>query len=610
MRVGALYLGNGRCRFRVWAPFLKELEVRIVSPGERNIAMEKEGNGFWIAEGGDILPGTQYFFRLHGDTERPDPASCLQAGSVHGPSVVVDHSAFQWDDDTWSGVPLERMTMYELHIGIFTPEGNFDAVERRLDELFDLGINTVEIMPVAQFPGERNWGYDGVYPFSVQNSYGGPEGLKKLVGACHRRNMAVILDVVYNHLGPEGNYLRDFGPYFTERYNTPWGAAVNFDDAYNYGVRNFFIENALHWFRNYHMDALRLDAVHAIYDMSARPFLQELADKVRHFSRAQGKKFTLIAESDLNDAKITRTKEIGGYGIDSQWCDDFHHAVHALLTGERKGYYVDFGRISQLAKSVREGFVYSGQFSEYRKKHYGNSSKDRPGEQFVFFSQNHDQVGNRMLGERLPALVSFEALKLAAGIVILPPAVPLLFMGEEYGEDAPFLYFVSHSDDDLIDAVRKGRKREFSSFVWQGDPPDPQSEKTFLRSKLDWEKQKKGRGRILRGFYRELFTLRKEIPALAFPDKDNLDVYGFGHNRVLFMRRWQDESQTVSLFNFGKEDTKCTPVLPEGKWRKLIDSSATKWDGPGGLLPEIVAGGEDMLMRGESFMVFIMETGR
>jgi maltooligosyltrehalose trehalohydrolase len=609
LRVGAFCLGDGRCEFRVWAPFLKELSVRIVSPGDRNIIMEKEGNGFWRLESEDIPPGAHYFFKLDGDVERPDPASCLQAESVHGPSVVVDHGSFQWDDFAWSGIPLERMTMYELHIGTFTPEGSFDAVEGRLDELLDLGINTVEIMPVAQFPGERNWGYDGVYPFAVQNSYGGPEGLKRLVSACHRRNMAVILDVVCNHLGPEGNYLRDFGPYFTEKYNTPWGAAVNFDDSYNYGVRNFFIENALHWFRNYHVDALRLDAVHAIYDMSARPFLQELADQVRNFSAAEGRKFTLIAESDLNDAKITRPKEIGGYGIDSQWCDDFHHAVHVLLTGERDGYYADFGRIDQLAKSVREGFIYSGQFSEHRKKHHGNSSKDRPGEQFVFFSQNHDQVGNRMLGERLSGLLSFEALKLAAGIVILSPAIPLLFMGEEYGENAPFLYFVSHSDKDLIDAVRKGRKREFSSFVWQGEPPDPQSEETFWRSKLDCGKQKEGRGKILRSLYRKLFYLRRETPALAFPDRDGLEVCGL-NDGFLFMNRWRDESHMISLFNFGKKDATSSPVLPEGKWRKLLDSSATEWGGPGGLLPEIVGGGQDMAMRRESFVVFIRENGR
>src|SRR4030066_1209493 len=320
------------------------------------------------------------------------------------------------------------MIMYEIHVGTFTPEGTFDAVILRLDELSVLGINTIELMPVAQFPGERNWGYDGTYPFAVQNSYGGPEGLKILINECHKKGMAVILDVVYNHFGPEGNYLWDYGPYFTDRYKTPWGQAINYDDLYSNEVRNFFIENALHWFKNYHFDALRLDAIHGIFDFSAKAFLQELAEKVEEFSSSEGKKYYLIAESDLNDSRVIRPGNMGGYGIDAQWCDDFHHAVHTLLVHENKGYYVDFGETEHLVKSFREGFVYSGQYSEYRKRNHGNSSRDCPAEQFIVFTQNHDQVGNRMFGERLSNLVSFESLKLAAGAVLLSPYIPLLFM--------------------------------------------------------------------------------------------------------------------------------------------------------------------------------------
>ncbi len=377
------------------------------------------------------------------------------------------------------------MIMYELHAGTFIPEGTFDAVIPGLDHLKDLGINATDIMPVAQFPGERNWGYDGVYPFAVQNSYGGPDGLKRIVNECHTKGIAVILDVIYNHLGPEGNYLRDYGPYFTDRYKTPWGQAINFDGPYSNEVRNFFIENALSWLKNYHIEGLRIDAIHGIYDMSAQPFLPELAERVEEFSQQEGRKFYLIAESDLNNSYALRPRDSGGSGLDALWCDDFHHALHTLLTGETDGYYVDFGKIGHLVKSFREGFVYSGQYSAFRKRNHGNSSADIPPDRFVVFSQNHDQTGNRLKGERLSSLVSFESLKLAAGVVLLSPYIPLIFMGEEYGETAPFLFFISHSDPELIKAVRQGRKDEFKTFNWKDEPPDPQDIETFMRSKLD-----------------------------------------------------------------------------------------------------------------------------
>ena len=490
MKIGSQYFGNGKCNFILWAPFLKEVSVRIASPVERIVTMEKDSSGYWRASCSDIYPGTNYYYRLDNAVERPDPASHFQPEGVHGHSQVIDHNVFQWEDENRRGLPLGKMIIYELHTGTFTREGTFNAVVTRLDDLSELGINAINIMPVAQFPGERNWGYDGTYPFAVHNSYGGPEGLKNLVNSCHKRNMAVILDVVYNHLGPEGNYLKDFAPYFTDKYRTPWGSAVNFDDAYSNEVRNYFIENALFWFRRYHVDALRLDAIHSIYDMSARHFLSELAEKVEDFSKEQGRKYYLTAESDLNDTRVLRSREFGGFGIDAQWNDDFHHSLHTLLTTDKTGYYRDFGKIEHFAKALREGFVYSWQYSHYRKRKHGSSSKDISANRFIVFSQNHDQVGNRITGDRLTKLVSFDSLKLTAGALLFSPYIPMLFMGEEYGEDAPFLYFTSHSDLELAAAVYEGRRKKLRAFRWTEEPPDPQNIDTFFKCKLQWEKRK------------------------------------------------------------------------------------------------------------------------
>ena len=365
----------------------------------------------------------------------------------------------------------------------------------RLDDLAALGVNAVELMPVAQFPGTRAWGYEGVYPFAVQDSYGGPDELKRLVDACHGRGLAVVLDVVYNHLGPEGNYLADFGPYFSDKYRTPWGKALNFDGPYSDEVRNFFIENALHWFGRYHIDALRLDAIQGVFDQSATPFLIELAQAAARFSDESGRRVSLIAESDLNDARVVKPAAAGGLGLDGVWADDFHHALHALLTAERTGYYVDFGKVADLVTALKEGFVYQGGYSTYRKRRHGNATTGVPAEKFVIFCQNHDQTGNRKTGERLAALVPFEALKLAAGLLLTAPYVPLLFMGEEYGEDNPFLYFADYSDPDLARAVRQGRREEFRAFGWEGEVPDPLDAGTFAASKIEWEKRLPGQGK-------------------------------------------------------------------------------------------------------------------
>lgn len=607
MKIGAHYSGSGRGEFIVWAPFLKNVALKIVSPREKTFPMEKDTQGYWRTTVEHVSAQTLYLFRLEDERERPDPASHFQPAGVHKDSQVVDHTSFTWEDSDWKNIPLSEMIMYELHIGTFTPEGTFDALIPRLSELKDLGINAIELMPVAQFPGERNWGYDGVYPFAVQNFYGGPVGLKSLVNECHKEGIAVILDVVYNHLGPEGNYFWDYGPYFTDKYKTPWGMAMNFDDAYSNEVRNFFIENALHWFNNYHIDALRIDAIHGISDLSAKPFLRELAEKVEELSSKKGRRFYLIAESDLNDSRVIRPRKSGGFGLDAQWCDDFHHCIHTLLTGERDGYYIDFGNLQHLVKSIREGFVYSGEYSEFRKRNHGNSSQDRPSDQFVVFSQNHDQTGNRMLGERSTNLVSFESLKLAAGIVLLSPYIPLLFMGEEYGEDTPFVYFISHSDPALIEAVRKGRKEEFKAFQRKGKPLDPQDNNTFLRSKIEWEKRKSGHHKVLLNFYKHLITLRRKTPALSNLDKESLDISGFEESKILCMRRWTADNEVSCIFNFQEKEMKITPSLPEGDWRRKLDSSDTTWNGPGSLLPEKITAGEELKLRGRSFALYHKE---
>jgi maltooligosyltrehalose trehalohydrolase len=606
MKIGAIYAAEN-CQFVVWAPLLKDLRLKLVAPEERIIPMSKDDLGYWHTTVGGLLPGALYYYSIEDARERPDPASHFQPEGVHGPSGVIDHESFRWDDDGWKGVALPEMIMYELHAGAFTPEGTFDSVIARLPEIKELGVNAIEIMPVAQFPGERNWGYDGAYPFSVQNSYGGVGGLKRLVNDCHRSGIAVILDVVYNHLGPEGNYLREYGPYFTDKYRTPWGWAINFDDEYSNEVRNFFIENALYWFRHYHIDALRLDAIHGISDLSSRPFLQELADTVSEFSLRHGRKVYLLAESDLNDTRVIRPKEVGGCGIDGQWCDDFHHSLHALLTGEKEGYYRDFGTIEHLDKSMREGFVYSGQYSAYRKRDHGNSSKDIPAGQFVVFSQNHDQVGNRMFGERLSGLISFEALKLAAGAVLLSPYIPLLFMGEEYGEDNPFLYFVSHTDPHLVEAVRKGRETEFRAFLWKGELPDPQDFGTFRKSKIEWEKRQRGRNRVLLDLYRTLIRIRKESPCLSTLDKELMVSYGLEDKDILFMRRWKDASHAFAIFNFDESDVSLTAPVTERNWSKVLDSSDIAWEGPGSLLPGKITRGADMKIRGLSFALFMAD---
>jgi maltooligosyltrehalose trehalohydrolase len=604
VEIGAKCLGNNTCEFIVWAPLAERMSLRITGPARKEIPMSREESGYWrtTAEGAGM--GCRYQYIINGSLTRPDPASNYQPDGVHEPSQAVDHGAFSWNDRSWKGIPLEKYIMYELHVGAFTPEGTFDAVIPRLDALEDLGITAVEIMPVAQFPGARNWGYDGTYPYAVQNSYGGPDALKRLADACHVKGLAVILDVVYNHLGPEGNYLPDFGPYLSSRYRTPWGSAINYDGEYSDGVRNFFIQNALYWLENYHIDGLRLDAVHGIVDMSAVHILSELAERVEAFSKSKGRDYFLIAESDLNDSRIVRRRKEGGYQIHAQWLDDFHHAVHALITGERAGYYQDFGLPRHLGKALEEGFVYSGQYSGYRKRMHGNSSGDIPAERFIAFIQNHDQVGNRMNGERLSALAGFEALKLAAGTLIVAPYIPLIFMGEEYADDSPFLYFISHGDPGLVEAVRQGRKREFEAAGGRGDPPEPQDPETMSSSRLAWEKREDGAHGALLSYYRNLISLRKGTAALNQLRRDRMRVRCSDKDELFFITRSHGNSRILCVLNYSDRELTDRAGGPREEWVKIADSADDRWMGPGYTAPERIRGVKHIDIRPYNFLLY------
>ncbi len=557
---GAVWSPPDRCHFLVWAPRAEQVLLRLVAPIQSELPMRRRDDGYHELNVEGIAPGQQYCFVLPGGMVRADPASRLQTAGVHAASTVYD-PRFDWHDVAWKGLPLKDLILYELHIGTFTAEGTFEAAIGQLDRLIDLGVNAVEIMPVAQFPGERNWGYDGVYPFAVQHSYGGPTGLKRFIDAAHQRGLAVLLDVVYNHLGPEGNYLRDFGPYFTTEYHTPWGEALNFDGPDSDHVRHFFLMNALQWQDEFHLDGLRLDATHAIKDLSAIPFLAELAEQAARESLRLGRPFHLIAESDTNDARLIRPRSENGVGLAATWADDFHHAVHAYLTGERNGYYEDFGSLSDLVWAYREAFVFTGRYSVYRRRQHGSSPAGLRREQFVVCVQNHDQVGNRATGDRLSTLVERSSLSLAAGLLLLSPYVPLLFMGEEYGERAPFLYFTSHGDANLVEAVRQGRRQEFASFGWQGEVPDPQAEETFHRSKID---PSRGDAELL-ALYRSLIALRRTLPLDA-----EREVLAHEQHQTMRVLYYDATHPVLIVFQLGSNSAECSWPCPMGTWQRQL----------------------------------------
>ncbi|HYG19030.1 MAG TPA: malto-oligosyltrehalose trehalohydrolase, partial [Ohtaekwangia sp.] len=563
--------------------------------------LERDERGCWMTALPGIRNDDRYQFELNNDKNFPDPASRWQPEGVHEESAVAA-AAFAWSDESWKGLPLGEMIIYELHVGTFTSQGTFDGVIDKLDHLATLGVNAIEIMPVAQFPGTRNWGYDGVFPFAVQHSYGGIQGLKKLVNEAHLKGIAVILDVVYNHQGPEGNYLAAFAPFFTDKYKTGWGSAINFDDAYCDGVRAFYAQNAIQWLDEFHIDGLRMDAVHAIWDFSAHHFIEMLREKVEAVEQATGRKKVLIAELDLNTPRYINPPQSGGYGMDGQWVDEFHHALHALVTGEVNGYYEDFGEVSHLAKAFRDSYVYTGQYSVHRKKHFGVLPAQNPYSQFVVFAQNHDQVGNRLLGDRLTTQLSFEALKLTAAVLLLSPHVPMLFMGEEYGEQNPFQYFISHTDKSLVEAVRKGRKEEFKYFGWKDEVPDPQAEETFRQCVLSWDWHADER-RILLSWYRHLIAFRKSRAAMRGYGRGTVVVSPTTENRMITFERRADNDSILVVFNFNKTPAAFTPAVA-GSLSILFDSSSQEWNGKGDPVPATLSIQDTAAINPESVVVF------
>jgi maltooligosyltrehalose trehalohydrolase len=552
-------------RFEIWAPFAKSLSVSVNGVAYRMDGPHQDSywGGWWQLDVEDPGPGTDYGFRVNDEpASYPDPRSRWQPNGVHNPSRLYDQAAFDWTDALFQPRPLTSGILYEMHIGTFTPEGTFDAAIERLDHLVELGISHVELMPVAAFDGEYGWGYDGVALYAVHQPYGGPDGLKRFVNAAHGKGLAVLLDVVYNHFGPSGNYTGQFGPYVTDSHHTPWGGAVNLEDAGSCQVRRFFVDNALMWLRDYHIDGLRIDAVHAFVDRSAIHFLEQLAIEVEALEASLARQFVLIAESDLNDPRVVTSREAGGLGIDAQWSDDFHHALFAVLCpSEKQGYYADFGSLAQLAKAVTKTFVYDGIYSQYRNRIHGRPTGCLSQYRFLGYIQNHDQIGNRATGDRISHIAGLDRAKIAAALVLLSPFVPLIFQGEEWAASSPFQYFANHQDTQLAHAVSEGRKKEFSAFGW--DPasvPDPESATTFQLSKLKWDELVAPAHGEMLAWYHDLIQLRRNNPCLNDAKPGNTVVTFDEHESWIRMQRG-----TIAVICSLGVPERAFPVPPESK---------------------------------------------
>lgn len=570
--LGAIYHRGQGTSFKVWAPKANKVRLHIVSPFDQWFEFEELASGYYQSFVEEAGPGTRYFFELDGK-EYPDPTSRFQPEGVHGPSEVVD-SRFAWTDKQRPEIDLNDQVIYELHVGTFTEAGTFEGVIDQLPRLRELGVTTLEIMPVAQFPGHRNWGYDGVNLYAVQNSYGGPQGLKNLVNRCHQEGFAVILDVVYNHLGPEGNYLPLFGHYFQDRYHTPWGSAVNFDGEWSDEVRQFFFENVIQWLDEYHFDGLRLDAIHAIMDESAKPFLEELSELKEALEGKLGRTLLIIGETDANDSRVVRPRSHNGLGLDGQWNDDFHHALHAYLTGEDQGYYAAFGAAEHIAEAYQNGVIYQGQYSAFRKRRFGRSYEGVDRRRLVVCSQNHDQVGNRARGERLTSLVGFKRLKAAAAATLLSPFMPLLFMGEEFAEPAPFLYFVDHGDENLREAVRKGRKEEFGHFFGDQEPPDPCSDETFRASRIEpLRVEKEAAALSINEFYKALIEQSKWLRKTSAFHNEDYEVKYHAHLNVIEQRGKVQGEPVIALLSLNDKAQGLVLESEANAYEVVLDSS-------------------------------------
>jgi maltooligosyltrehalose trehalohydrolase len=590
--LGAVPVGGGAVRFRVWAPRRRRIAVRLLGPGPaREVPLAAGPGHVFAATVPAVAPGTRYLYRLDDTVLRPDPVSRSQPDGVHGPSAVVDPEAFPWTDGAWRGVPLERLVLYELHVGTFTPAGTLDAVIPHLGGLADLGVTAIELMPVAECPGGRNWGYDGVHLFAPQSTYGGPDGLRRLVDAAHAVGLGVVLDVVYNHVGPEGNYLAEYGPYLSTRHRTPWGEAVNYDGVGAAGVRRHVVANAGFWVREYHLDGLRLDAVHAIVDQSPVHVLAEIGAAVAREARRAGRPVAVIAESNRNRRELVVSRARGGLGLASQWSPDFHHALRVTLTGARGGHYEDFqGGLDDLEVAFREGFVYQGQHSGFRQEPLGTGAAGLPGAAFVVFAQTHDHVASAAGSARLTRQVGPAALRLAAAAVLLAPHLPLLFMGEEYGETAPFHFFTSFGDPGLGEAVWAGRREELARLGVAVGAPDPQDPATLAASRLDLALASTSPHAALRAWYRALLHLRARCPALAVPDRRHAAVSRAG--RALLLHRWVPRGETVlAVLAFDATPSCPRLVVPAGRFALVLDSGAPDFGGEGSAAPPCLTGG-------------------
>lgn len=538
-------------KFGLWAPKARKMSLKW-----RDQILPMDGpnaRGWWTLEVAEAGCGDRYAFLLDDDPNPfPDPRGLRQPDGVHGPSELYDHSNFQWHDHLWRGAPKVGAILYELHIGTFSKEGTFDGAIQHLGYLADLGVTHVEVMPIADWAGHQGWGYDSVALFATHEAYGGPDGFKRFVDACHTAGLSVILDVVYNHFGPVGNYTTKFGPYLNDKRKTPWGDAVNLDEGGSDEVRRFFIDNALMWLRDYHCDGLRFDAVHAFIDLSAVHFMEQISIEVERLGATLAKEFYLIAESDLNDPRVVRSREASGYGMDSQWSDDFHHSLFTVLYEPKEGetgYYADFGSLNDLHKSLKNVYVYDGQYSGYRKRRHGRPPSGLTAHHFVHFDQNHDQVGNRGWGERLEHLVGLDAAKVSIGLLLTAPYTPMLFMGEEWVASTPFLYFADHDDAEMRKKVAEGRKQEFAAFGFDGDVPDPEDPETYEKSKLNWEEQAEGKHAEMLAWVKSLIKTRRSHIALNDGDRHHLQVSTDHERHTLVMER--DEARVV--INFGEE---------------------------------------------------------
>lgn len=602
LRVGADY-HDGTCDFSVWAPCHDHLSLLL--GGNERFEMEKAKDGYWTHTVDGLEANTTYMYPLDDKAAKPDPASHFQPNGVFGPSAVIDHEAFTWQDNNWRGLDIKDLVFYEVHVGTFTPEGTFTAMQDRIKELSDLGINAIELMPVTQFSGKRNWGYDGVFPYAVQNTYGTPNDLKALVNECHLQGIALFIDFVYNHLGPEGNCLNEYGPYFPSTRMGRWGATINLDGPQSGGVRNYFLENTLHWFSHYHIDGIRLDAVLSMQDSSPKHFLQELNEAVESFCEKTGKKFHLIAESGYNVPKVLTPKKQGGYGFDAQWLDDFQHALFAPITGEKEGYYRNYGTLQDLIEVLSDAYVYVGGEFDFKRRKPDESYRWIPADKFIVFSQNHDQVGNRLLGDRLTSITGFEAAKLAAGLTVLSPYVPLLFMGEEYGETAPFMFFTDYQGKQLVGAVREGRKREFAEFHWKGEVADPQSLETFEKSKINWQQRYSSKGKKIVAYYRALIQLRKKHPIFHSGAERQIKQLSSEGETLLFIHKQNKNSDAGIVANFSNQQCSFAFPFENGTYRKILDSADAAWDGRGKTLSDTAVKGDKHSIQGFNFAVFL-----